>query len=350
MQLSEVQTEKTIFDLYSMIVGPLGFLLLLFFFEKIKITSVTPSIPLVNLNLIYIVFIILYCVVSVHIESIVGWRITAIQAEHRIISGDRFVVPFFSGFWSILGWSLVILAPYVRKRYAITAIALIFIISGILHVKRGDIIRVLLFFIIYYVSTSNIQVNKQTHRYLILFALSVITVVIFVIFGQWRLAQSGNDWQTIINISGVRINSAFVAWLFGYLIIQFDVFSLSTKALASPLYVPNDWGVLMTSDSLPTTSEMVPINGFNAATAFWDFVRDYGALFWLEMFIFWGIAVLLLGLSKKTNCKSAYCFTAMLCALMIFGNYFASRSIVLAIVVSNLIFFISNKNQKLISQ
>jgi hypothetical protein len=348
LQLSEFQVEKTVFDLYIMISGPLVFLLMLMFIEKIKVVPFQTQFKFFELNFLYIGFIFSYIILSLYIHSLVGWRLDAIQEHNKIISGDEFVVPVFSGLWAVISWIMVILAPHAKKRYAAIAIFLIIVFSGILHVKRGDIIRILLFFIVYLLATKQDFFQQAKGKRSLIIALIIMSVVLFVLFGQWRLAQSGNNAQTIIDITGVRIESAYVAWIFGYIIVQFDVFSLSTSALVSFPYSMNDLQILFSpiSTALALDDPLIPINGFNAGTAFWSFYRDYGSLFFIEMFVFWLVISSLLLLSKKTNCKGAYCFTCLLCALMVFGNYFSNRSMIIAIILSNITYYVSQRGIK----
>ncbi len=342
-QLSDFQVEKTLFDFFAMFLGPLLFLLLLFSVEKIKVAPFNVKINLINLNFVYFVGVVSYCLICLHIGKTAGWRILAIQEEHRIISGNEFVVPYFSALRSILSWILVILAPYAKKRYAIIALAAIVVFSVILQVKRGDLIRILLFGGIYFIYQAKGMHNKKV-KYGIL-GLVALTIIIFVLFGQWRIAQSGNNWQTINQITGIKFNSAFLAWLFGYLIIQFDVFSLSSSFLFFPNYKMEELWKLV-APSYSAQEWIVPINGFNAGTAFWGFVRDYGGFFIIEMFIFGFIINGLILLSKKTDCKGAYCFVCMLCALLVTGNYFTNRTIIAAIIFSNIIFLFTKNNKK----
>lgn len=350
LQFSELQVEKTLFDLYAMLCGPLIFIFLLMFSEKIRVNPVRIKSSFLSLNCWYVLFITFYLLFTFYIHKKVGWRIDVIRNEHRIVSGNEFVVPFFSGLWSTIAWMLVILAPHVKKRYAVIAIILICIVSGILHVKRGDLIRIILFFIIYFLTTKSAGIKSETRKKYMVAFLIVMGIIIFVTFGQWRLAQSGNNDQTIINLAEVRANSAFLAWLFAYSIVQFDVFSVSSAALQSIPYQLTDFDKLfmpISSVSSVLDNPLIPIKGFNAGTAFWSFVRDYGCLFFVEMVVFGLMISLLLFLSKKTDCKGAYSFICMLCALMVFGNFFSNRSMILAIIFSNIIYFISkNSNTK----
>ena len=342
LQISSMQVEKGLLDLCIIILGPILFVLLLKHTEKISMLPVRFKLNLININYIYMLFIFIYISLSFYIYSKVGWRFDAIRIEHRIISGTQFVVPIFSGVLVTLSWSLVILSVHVQKKYACLAISCICFFSGILGVKRGDIVRIILFFVIYYLASKNPDKEYNSFRkFIIIFFMGSIFVAVFVVFGQWRLAQSGNTEHIIIEMTGVRVDNAYLAWLFAYLIIQFDVFSLSVASVKSFPYYMLDMHELLTSTFSETYNSLVPIRGFNAGTGFWSFYRDFGNFFFLEMIVFWFLISFLVFLSKKTGCKGAYFFICMLCALMVFGNYFSNRSMILAIIFSNIIYFIS---------
>lgn len=208
--------------------------------------------------------------------------------------------------------------------------------------KRGDIIRVFLFSIIWLLSSKNSYARPfNLKKYLGIFLFGLAIIIIFVLFGQWRLAQSGNSANAIIDLTQVRLNNVYFAWLFAYLIIQFDVFSFSVAALQKIPYSMNELHHLFTSIYPEGYNSLIPIKAFNAGTGFWSFYRDYGNFFFLEMLVFWFLIIGLIWLSKKTECQGAYYFICLLSALMIFGNYFCSRSMILAIIFSNIIYFIS---------
>lgn len=349
LQLSSLDIPKTLYDFYIMFLGPLVFMFLLQWSEHIPVSTFKIKTRFIDLNFIYILLIVLYIYLSFFNYLNVGWRVTLIQETHSIISGDKFTVPISSGLWSVIAWTLLILSPHVKKSHAITAIIAIVIFSCILHVKRGDLIRIILFYITYFLMTKNNESKFPFNKKLLILALIISGVTLFVVFGQWRLAQSGSNAQTIINITGVKIDSVFVAWLFAYIIVQFDVFSLSSAALNSISYQFTDFNSLLMPISSVTDkpeNTLIPIKGFNAGTAFWSFVRDFGSLFFIEMILFWFLISGLIWVSKKTDCKGAYSFICMLCALMIFGNYFSNRSMILAIILGNIIYFISIQSGK----
>lgn len=339
LQLSTLQVEKNLLDIYTLLVGPTIFMLLLRFMEKITISSPRLILKIININYIYVILTTVYILLSFYNYTQVGWRFDAIQSQHRIVSGEEFVIPFFSGMWATISWVLVILSPHVKKKAAFIALICIFIFSGILHVKRGDIVRIFLFLIIFLLSSKTFF-SKSSFRKFIPFFLFGFVLIIFVVFGQWRLAQAGSDGTAILNLTEMRIENVYLAWLFGYLVVQFDVFSLSAASLQNIPYLMLDLHQLLTSN-LPELEPLIPIKGFNAGTMFWSFYRDFGSFFFVEMFVFCFLISGLVWLSKKVCCKGAYYFVCLLSALSVFGNYFCNRSMVLAIIFSNMIYIFS---------
>ncbi|WP_230861035.1 hypothetical protein, partial [Vibrio harveyi] len=111
----------------------------------------------------------------------------------KIPSGDKYSIPGISGVSAVLQWTLLVLVPFVKKRYSIVAIMSIIVLSGILHVKRGDIMRVMLFLSIYSIS-KYLTKNKISIMFIFkcLFVLG-FTLFVFSAFGQYRLEARGGD-------------------------------------------------------------------------------------------------------------------------------------------------------------
>src|SRR5690606_12503385 len=152
-QLSDLQTDTTIYDFYYYFFGPVIFSIVLYFFENRKNTVVYNKIEVIDVNKLYVIFLVIYLAVKIYIGFKLGWRIDSLKFGNTYLkSGSEYVIPGVSGFVAIIQWMLLIFAPYVKRKYVIVAILAIIVLSGILHVKRGDIIRVTMFLIIWFIA------------------------------------------------------------------------------------------------------------------------------------------------------------------------------------------------------
>ncbi|MGJ0494636.1 hypothetical protein [Aliarcobacter cryaerophilus] len=287
----------------------------------------------------------MYIVIKLYIGFVLGFRIYEYDDLSIIPSGDKYSMSGLSGISVVLQWLLIIFIPYVKKRYSIIAVLSIIILSGIMNVKRGDIIRIMIFILLYYVFIQ-IQLKKfDIHKVKNLFFGIIVFITIFVIFGEYRLEARGGTENLIIEYLGSKVDSVVLSWIYSYFSFNFEILKFYYEFI--PTYQPNHFFELLGANL--NTQEIgleTSISGFNASTFNSPFILDYGYFYFFEVYFFAFFIGILIYIIKKIDFVGLYIFIVMLMALMIFGDYLISRVIFVTIIVSISIFpFIKfNKN------
>jgi hypothetical protein len=232
---------------------------------------------------------------------------------------------------------LLIFAPYVKKKYIFIAISSIIIFSGFFDVKRGDLVRVFIFFGIYWYFF-NFKINKiKMKNILIIFLILISFLYLFSLYGEYRLLERGGYDGIIKEYLGSRVDSILVSWIYSYLALNFDVLKLYFEFI--PQYeITHFFNFFMHDTEREAIGMAVSISGFNAATFIIPYYLDLGNFYWIEMLIIFFMFGILIFIAKKMNFIGVYLFLLMLLFLMLFGDYFVNRTMFVTIVLSILIF------------
>lgn len=343
--LSSFQTSKSIEDVYFYFFGPLCFALVLYLFERKKNINLRKIKPFVNVHLIYLAFLFAFICIKLYIGFTVGWRINSLSDSTYLESGSEYVIPGISGIAAILQWQLLIFAPYVKKKYVICAIIAIVILTGILHVKRGDVLRLMMFLFIWFLNNQlkgkAFSVGKKVKALVIV----VIGFLLFVESGNFRQDARGGSENDLKSNIGMKDAPISLAWFYGYVSINYEVvrYYFNSKPSNSPNSILS---LLSSDDDGKPPEDTHSINGFNASTFISGFVKDYNYLYFLEMIAFGIIIGIILIVIKSQGFLGGYLFILSLLAFSFFGNYLSNRSIFLSILLSICIYPILNKKQE----
>lgn len=349
LNASTKQFEKDLSDMYLFLIGPFVVFAILYFFEAnvFKKTIIKTYIK-VDVNTFYISIIILYVILKLYIGSSVGFRVSEYGDITQIQSGDKFKISGLSGLVGVLQWMLLIFAPYVKRKYIFIGIVSIIIFSGFLDVKRGDLVRVFIFFLIYWYFF-NFKMNKINSKKIFFIAASLLLFMyLFSLYGEYRLLERGGYDGIIKDYLGSRVDSILVSWIYSYLALNFDVLKLHFEF--TPQYELTHFFNFFMHDTERVALGMdTTISGLNAMTFIQPYFLDFGYFYWLEVMFIFFIFGLLIMLIKKMNFVGMYIFLLMLLFLMLFGDYFTTRTIFATIIMSILIFpfLIIKKNKEL---
>lgn len=329
--LSEKQHYRELIDIYYFMLAPLILIFFIYWAERVKVNTRNISIGFkFEVNKLYLFILSIYISLKLYIGFKVGFRIMDYGDVTMIPSGDRYTIPGISGVSAVLQWTLLVLVPFVKKRYSALAVVCIIVLSGILHVKRGDIMRVMLFLSIYSIS-KYLSSNKVSTSFLIkCFSFLFLILLTFTIFGQYRLAARGGDASVILTYLGSRVDSVLVAWVYSYFSFNFEVLKLYFDI--EPVY--NFTHILSPFISFGDTPTVggVTISGFNAATFIAPIILDFGVFYPIEL-VFYSLFISLSIVSFRVlGFSGARYFIYTMLALMIFGDYFYERSIILSII------------------
>ncbi len=345
--LSSKQFEKDLNDFYLFLVGPFVVFVILYISENVKFNKmVVRTYIKVDVNTFYIGIIFFYMILKLYIGLSVGFRVFEYGDITQIQSGDKFKVSGITGLAVIFQWMLLIFAPYVKRKYIFIGIVSIIIFSGFLDVKRGDLVRVFIFFLIYWYFF-NFKMNKISSKKLFLICIFfILFVYLFSLYGEYRLLERGGYEGIIKDYLGSQIDSVLVSWIFSYLALNFDVLKLYFDV--TPQYeITHFFSFFMHDVDRIAFGMETTISGFNATTFILPYFLDYGYFYWLEIMLIFFIFGFLIILIKKMNFVGMYMFLLMLLFLMLFGDYFTTRTMFVTIVFSLLVFpFLKLKKNK----
>ncbi|PMH28906.1 hypothetical protein BCU71_19395 [Vibrio lentus] len=331
LNLSEKQHYRELIDIYYFILAPLILIFFVHWAERVKVNTKSFYIGFkFEVNKLYLLILAIYVFLKLYIGFKVGFRIMDYGDVTMIPSGDKYTIPGVSGVSAVLQWTLLVLVPFVKKRYSALAVVCIIVLSGILHVKRGDIMRVMLFLSIYSIS-KYLSSNKISVSFLLkCFSLLFLILLTFTIFGQYRLAARGGDASVILTYLGSRVDSVLVAWIYSYFSFNFEVLKLYFDV--EPIYnFAHILSPFLSFEEAPGVGG-VTISGFNAATFIAPIILDFGVFYPIEL-IFYSFFISLSIVSFRVlGFSGARYFIYTMLALMIFGDYFYERSIILSIV------------------
>lgn len=335
LQLSQLQHEKSFYGAYYYFLGPLIFGAILS-----AIDAASERFPRLGArfkldgNKLALCLILLY----VMIRCYVGWQM-GFRLFHRpnglLLPGDAFDVPGVSGLGSALQWSILMILPFARPRTVVMGIAAVFLFSIVLHVKRGDLVRVGLFLALVFMRRARIELRPAFLAKLI--AVAFISLSVFSLFGRARENMRGGEFslQTFVQS---RFDSDPVNWALAYSALNFDVLTLhiENEHLGKPYYLTIPIRRLLGDRSyVPYFDDLgaVRLGGLNGGTFLSVFVRDLGPLYVIELGLFSILVCSLFVFSKRNQLYGVQCFIGMIICLFGFGNYMFEPSMFYAVVM-----------------
>ena len=328
IKLSIYQQEKSIEDLYYLFVGPFVFIYPIYISEHLKPINIY-RFTRINIEYLFYILFPVYIAIKIYISTIMGWRAFVLEDSTYLQSNEEFSVPGFSGLAGILQWTLLILTPAVKVKWRLLfSIALI--IFSILQVSRGDIMRMLSFYLIWYI-IELINFKKKSVLFmmkrLVIFVCFIL--IIFTFLGNIRQEARGSGSDDLIYNLGFKTDNIYLAWIYSYFAINFDVLKL--YYIQPAIYEFQALKVTFYGGD-PIIHDL-DINGFNAATFLRTFIVDFKELFFIELFIYGIIVSLLVLVAKSMNNKALYYYICMIMFFSSYGNYFQIRAFFMAILL-----------------
>jgi hypothetical protein len=336
LNISMLQNSKSLEFAVVVIFGGISTLLSLYFIDrKSELSSFDQNdIKIQKINILYYGMLTIYIISKIYIIEVHGLRIQEfIYGKNP--GGDSFVVADITGISNILQWLLLVFVPYVTINKKITIFVVISIVA-IVFVKRGDIARLIIFFIIYYIST------KKTDQYPVrTITYIIISVLLFGFLGDIR--QNATDYHfNITDLVQSRIHNSTTSWIIAYYSMNFEVLNLYLD------HMPNQIGYISLFQPLTNftsgggaiisnyESEIwwIRISGFNASTYMSNFLYDFGK-FWFIGLFFFNVGLYTIGLViVRFKLFGAYILFLTFIALLVFSNYFIVPQILYALIAA----------------
>lgn len=344
LNVSNLQSEKTITHLYYFFIGPLIFGLCLFIAEGIKINTLQNKIVLIKnpehfVKLLLTIYILLW----IYIYTRTGIRL--FSSHSLSVYSNLYIIPGISGIVAMLYWILLVYSPHVSFRWQIIIYSTVILFNGILNIKRGDIVRTLIFIGIYYLIINRDKVfSIKTIMKTSIFV--IILVSIFTFAGEYRQSLRMGDSGVVFDINTTlqsNINNDVFSWIYSYSAINFDVLgqnlnrkpTLSLDSILLPFYrvVKGNSFVEDYYKELNTTS----LRGFNASTFLLGYIRDLGPFYIFELILLGLIVGAFVVYFKNKGYLGSYTLVLMLIGLSFFGDYFMIPNNFIAVIISTVL-------------
>lgn len=325
MALSRLQVPPTYLDLYFIVFPGLLVYALFNILQGIKFKTVrVRNIAILDINKVfYLIFFTAICA-QAYVSYQTGIRLSFFIGIENYRSLHDITVPYgISGISNVLRYSLLILFVYLSGRKKLL-ICLFFITVAIINAKRGDLMRLTMFLMVYY---SFIELRLSKKQILKIIIMSIFGLQIFALIGELR--QSFDSTFSITEQLGFIIDSKSLAWLYGYTAINFDVYrqfflqsyehSYTMIMQFLPfLNVAGFQDLVVVYDKVFTD---FALNGFSAATFLKEFVYDFGGFFIFEFFVFLAMLAAIYILIVKFNFLGVYLYFWTFISFSFFGNY-----------------------------
>ncbi|MGR6832906.1 hypothetical protein [Aliivibrio wodanis] len=327
INLSNKQLEKNINDLYVVFVPIIILYITLLFFDReiIKRKRFSVKFRTVNVRDFYILIIISYVFLKLYIGITMGFRLFTYSDISVISNGNELSIPGLSGLSSVFQWFILIFSPYVKKRYVLFGVLSVIIFSVILHVKRGDFVRIVIFFFILYVINNFYKLNTKLAFKLLFSFFSFL--MIFSIIGDIRTSSRGGEIGIIVDYVGSRIDSNMVAWFYGYFSFGFEVLKLYSDQ-NNNYCIDHISSLAILNDCISPTFENTTvknISGFNASTFISPFLQNAGTYFPVTITFFALGVGIITAICRSVGFLGLYVFLMSYVTLLVFGDYISTR-------------------------
>lgn len=325
LTFANIQLEKNWVDVYYFLYVPLITSLFLYYVEHIKIEYINLKVPKINATKLALFLLIIYLILKSYIYMKTGIKLIDFMNGKFFLKEDTYVVPTITGLSNVVQWLLVISLFYVSNKLRIVIITFLVTVA-ILNVKRGDIIREILFIVLMFIYINKYKFNRAFFRKLMLSFFGL--VLVFAVLGEIRQEARSQNFNINTQIKGKIDNTAF-NWIYGYVALNFDVSIKYIKDERKRLMYP--FVVLEPISNLIGFKQEIAeyydytwnyrLNGFNAAPYFAPFIRDMGMLYFVEGFFYSLILAYLIYLTKILKSEGTYIYILMLVSLSFFGPY-----------------------------
>jgi hypothetical protein len=326
LNFSKLQLTRDFNDSFNFLIIIYVPFLILNFTKKIRFKKL--SLPnrfrLFSLNKFILFIILFFIIIKIYIGSEVGFRLFSFGELY--IDGNQFTLPVYSGLSTLCMYLILINYKYLPFLLKIFSFLPIFIFNVVLHVKRGDFIRMAIIYII----NSKVLTNRLK------FIVSVsCCLLFFVLFGLIRSILKNEESDSIVDYLQPQFNSSSLSWIYAYTSFNFEILSLYLRQDYQPNFT---FFRSLFEDNLQNPSYYLNISGFNAATYCSTFIISSGDFYIFELIVFSFLIAFLFSFSKFLNFESFYNFLLAFLCLLIFGNYIFVKIFLIASIISFFLF------------
>ena len=194
-------------------------------------------------------------------------------------------------------------------------------------VKRGDIMREILFLFLFFVYIKKDLIFNKNNLIKILLVI-FISIGVFSYFGEKRQHSHDRNFS-IVSMLDSKINSISFSWIYAYTAINFEVLDTYINDNSYKRMYPFD--ILKPALNLIGKKQEIAdyenenwynrIEGFNAVPYQATFIKDMGVLYIIEVLIYSFILLIFILFARILNAEGVYIFLLMLISFSFFGAY-----------------------------
>lgn len=348
LRLSVFQEAKSFMDLYYFFLGPILFICIIRIFEKNTHRTEFKKIfkhsaIIIKSRYLSIMFLIIYIATKSIIFYYTGVRF--FDDAWLSSQSDKYVVPVLSGVNDIAMYLLLMQIPQIKNnKYKALLLVLVFVFSGVLMAKRGNMVRIFIYIFIYMLYSAKRKHIKKIKLSSIL--LLMLAISGFAYFGNFRqeIRGDGQVNETIASNLGVDLRSPVLNWMYAYIGLNHDVLkkfyyqyenNYSLKSVFLPfgrLLYGNKW-----VEEFYNYYSTHGINGFNASTYLTYFIADWGELYFVVLIIFGLIIGLLIKGCMFLNYDGGIILLTSFGSLSFFGNYLINPAVFLSLLIGMIV-------------
>lgn len=340
--LSATQASKSFGDAYFFILLPVAFVLM--FIGADRKVRLDPndmrqggkvSFSFVDYAMVFIIVAYVFLRVLSFEDTGLRFFTEGFEAERSSeigASGEG------TGILTSLMWTIIMLLPCLKNKYVKWIAGLVIVLTCVFCLKRGVVIRVLLFFLCYLlILRGSFFFSRKGVLVLVLVAL--VGGYCFAVWGDARqMARGAASDYSVSSVIESRIDNDFISWTYAYTALNFDVLKQcyidgEVTGEFTELMKPVKrfvHGAAMYDDD--ENANLPSLNGFNASTFLGPFVRELGVFSIVSVLILGLLLRLLIQISSRVKAYGVYIMILSTVALAFFSNGFTSPNIVYAVL------------------
>lgn len=346
--LSRHQQSLTLNSFHYVFTGPFIIVFFLYLAENLRIKKIKFAFFQFNPNALALSLLVLLIVLKGFIFFTKGVRLFSFLAGD-FPGGEEFTIPIITGLSNVTFWLCIFMVPYVKNSLKILII-LSTVVIAILIVKRGDLMREVVFLgLLFFTSHGTSIFNLVKKNIFKILAIITFTVLSFSYIGNQR--QSYDIEFSINNMLKSEVNNEAFNWFYGYTAFNFQVLNLyiedeRPKSMV-PFYASMPIINFFNKKSIESYAEKdfwMRVEGFNASPFQSKFIKDMGAWYFFECIIYGLLLLVVITLCRSLNSFSVYIFVLMLIAFSFFGAYFFIPQYFYAVFIGILLTSITKKS------
>ena len=345
LNLSEMQTGKSVGDLYYLVALPLLFAAVIAPVERREIPFFkNPGGPsLAGFGLIDAMALL---VIAVYIF----FRFAFVEQ-----TGMRFLTAGFgaespeligadgsgSGLVSLLMWLVVLLGSSARSKRVRRLSMVVVGLSCLLFLKRGVVVKIVLYYFLFYLGKKGLAAFSKK-GFVVFLVAALVGCSIFAAWGDVRqhARGAGSDYSIGERIEA-RIDDNVASWVYAYTSLNYDVLKQcyidqaptgQFEELLKPVTRILLGGEIY--ERMDDGGSGRDLNGFNAPTFLGPFVRESGLLSCISVLLLGLMIRIVVAFSFKVGSSGVYYLVMSLASLAFFSNSFTSPYIVYAIIIT----------------